>query len=410
MSQRCLAAVVSGFVLVLLAAPAAGASTIVGSSLLPSAAGRCNTNVCTAVQTSGGSGTIQAPTSGVIVAFRIKHGPVTPTTATVGFKVLSGSGPSFTHVVQTRQFPFAPENRAAGGITTVSEVDANGRPRGVPIAGGQRIAAVVQDASGDPSQSVHFIANQPGATVGVVDLRPRRRAPRTTTQVTNFEVLINGTLEPDADEDGYGDESQDNCTTVANDQSSNPCIGPPPPPPPPPGDPVLGRSFVVEPVNGQTFVKGGSGAFELLTRPRRLRIRSLVDTRAGTARIRTARNRRGTLQSGDFFGGLFQVLQSRKRRARGLTELHLKGSSFSNCEAEASSRGRARLRVTTQPPRRARAGRKLQRALPDASGATARPPCAARSGGRSTAATARSPGSPAAGSPSASSAARRRSS
>ena len=181
----------------------------------------------------------------------------------------------------------------------------------------------------------------------------------------NFEVLINGTLEPDADGDGYGDESQDNCTTVANDQSSNPCIGPPPPPPPPPGDPVLGRSFVVEPVNGQTFVKGGNGAFELLTRPRRLRIRSLVDTRAGTARIRTSRNRRGTLQSGDFFGGLFQVLQSRKRRARGLTELHLKGSSFSNCEAEASSRG-ARAFGSRRSRRVVRAlGGNSRRALPD---------------------------------------------
>jgi hypothetical protein len=37
------------------------------------------------------------------------------------------------------------------------------------------------------------------------------------------ELMVNATLEPDADADGWGDETQDNCPTVANDQTSNPC-------------------------------------------------------------------------------------------------------------------------------------------------------------------------------------------
>ena len=331
MAQRC--AAVLGAALLWVAVPSAGASVTVGSNLSLNPTGRCATNLCTAVQMSGGSGTIQAPSSGVIVAFRIKHGPVMPATAVVGFKVLSGTGPSFTHVLGTRQFPFAPENRSSGGITTVEELDANGRPRGVPIEAGERIAAVVQDASGNPAQSVTFFGSQFGATVGVVGFDHVSGTANYNSN-SEFEALINGTVEGDADRDGYGDETQDNCSTVANDQTTNPCVTPEPPPPPLSGPPVLGESFVVEPVNGQTFVKRGSGAFELLTSPRRLPMRSLVDTRGGTARVRSARNRRGTAQSGDFFGGLFQVLQSRKRRARGLTELRLKGSSFSNCDAE----------------------------------------------------------------------------
>ena len=320
--------------LALIAASSAGAAVTVGSSLSLSPTLRCTDNVCTVVQISGGSGTIQAPSAGVIVTFRIKHGPV-PEGATVGFRILSGSGPSFTHALRTRQFPFAAENRSGGGITAVGELDANGRPRGVSIAAGERIAVVVQDAGPFP---FGFIAEQTGGRAGFLG-SDHLSGTASYEGYDGLEVLINGTLEADADRDGYGDETQDNCKTVANDQTTNPCLSPPPPPPPPPGPPALGRSFVVEPVTGQTFVKRGRGAFQLLARPRRLPMGSLVDTRGGTARVRSARNRRGNTQSGDFFGGLFQVLQSRNRRARGLTELRLKGSSFSNCEAEAASPG-----------------------------------------------------------------------
>ena len=52
----------------------------------------------------------------------------------------------------------------------------------------------------------------------------------------------------------------------------------------------------------------------------------------GRVRLQTARTRGGSRQSGQFFSGLFQVLQSRSRSARGLTELRLKGSSFASCK------------------------------------------------------------------------------
>ncbi len=48
-----------------------------------------------------------------------------------------------------------------------------------------------------------------------------------------------------------------------------------------------------------------------------------------------------------FLGGVFQVVQSRKRRAKGLTELRLKGSSFRRCRTATlgEGAGAARRRV-----------------------------------------------------------------
>ena len=60
-------------------------------------------------------------------------------------------------------------------------------------------------------------------------------------------------------------------------------------------------------------------------------IGSFLDTRRGTVRMVNATGTGSRTQSGTFRRGVFQVLQSRARRARGLTELRLKGSSFRRC-------------------------------------------------------------------------------
>jgi hypothetical protein len=40
------------------------------------------------------------------------------------------------------------------------------------------------------------------------------------------ELLLNADVEADKDGDGFGDETQDNCPSVANDQTDNPCPRP----------------------------------------------------------------------------------------------------------------------------------------------------------------------------------------
>ena len=63
---------------------------------------------------------------------------------------------------------------------------------------------------------------------------------------------------------------------------------------------------------------------------------AFLNTRRGSVALTSARNRLGGTQTGTFGGGLFQVLQSRKRSAKGLTDLRLKGGSFAGCRARRS--------------------------------------------------------------------------
>ena len=136
---------------------------------------------------------------------------------------------------------------------------------------------------------------------------------------------------------------------------------PPPPPPPPRGplkladlpDPVQGVTANVEPVGrGPVLVgirAGSAGVararasqkgvrFVPLREARQIPVGSFLDTRKGKVRLQSARDRRGTRQQGDFGSGLFQVLQSRKASARGLTDLVLKGSSFTSCRSAKRSK------------------------------------------------------------------------
>jgi hypothetical protein len=108
--------------------------------------------------------------------------------------------------------------------------------------------------------------------------------------------------------------------------------------------PVLGKAVTASVVRGKVFIKvpgGGASArasqkgadFQPLTAKRSIPVRSILDTRRGTVALRSARNRKGRIQTGRFADGVFQVLQSRKRSAKGLTELRLTGSAsnFKRC-------------------------------------------------------------------------------
>jgi dipeptidyl aminopeptidase/acylaminoacyl peptidase len=140
--------------------------------------------------------------------------------------------------------------------------------------------------------------------------------------------------------------------------------GPPAPPPPAGGgagggpgtptgigDPTLGVDVIVEPVSGAVLV-GAPGALVKLTSPRRIPVGSLVDARRGKVRVISATGRPGERQSGTFSGGLFQVTQSKKPSAKGLTNLILKGSSFRGCAGKgargASTRTIRRLQASAK--------------------------------------------------------------
>ena len=103
------------------------------------------------------------------------------------------------------------------------------------------------------------------------------------------------------------------------------------PPPPPPDTPtaVLGRLFVAQVVSGTvTIATRVGGPFTPLGEATEIPAGSFLNTRRGTVRLTAATNTAGKTQSGNFSRGLFQAVQSRRRSAKGLTELRLKGGSF----------------------------------------------------------------------------------
>jgi hypothetical protein len=120
-------------------------------------------------------------------------------------------------------------------------------------------------------------------------------------------------------------------------------------------DPQLGVDFNVQEVAGQVLVgiragaaratRGGAKAsqkgiqFVPLSQARQIPVGSFLDTRRGTVRLQSARNRAGARQTGDFAGSIFQVKQSRQRRARGLTDLVLKGGNFRRCASGRRGKG-----------------------------------------------------------------------
>jgi hypothetical protein len=105
--------------------------------------------------------------------------------------------------------------------------------------------------------------------------------------------------------------------------------------------PGLGVRTVLERISGTVRVRrpaGGAQAsqkgrsFAALTVPRELPVRSFIDARRGTTRLTTARTpREDQIQDGLFAAGVFQVLQSRRVRSKGLTEVRLKGGNFGRC-------------------------------------------------------------------------------
>ena len=108
--------------------------------------------------------------------------------------------------------------------------------------------------------------------------------------------------------------------------------------------PTLGEDVNVGEVNGKVLIavpsRGARTAqkgveFVPLKKARQIPVGSVLDTTDGTVALSSAKDRAGKIQTGKFAAGLFQVLQSRKRAAKGLTELRMKGSAagFRSCRS-----------------------------------------------------------------------------
>jgi WD40 repeat protein len=99
--------------------------------------------------------------------------------------------------------------------------------------------------------------------------------------------------------------------------------------------PKLGETVNVSVVSGTVLVKTrGQAGFQTLAQARQIKVGSQLDTKKGVVRLASAAGK-GKTQSGDFGRGVFQVAQSKSAKAKGLTDLTLKGGSFGSCKGSA---------------------------------------------------------------------------
>jgi len=250
----------------LLSAGSAGASVVFGSDLTNSADKPiCSTSIfnvdCTFAiagldpsdQAPGGA---VAPSSGVIVGWRVKVG-AGGSSHEARLRVIHGTKGSGGEVVTLP---------AAAGVYSF--------PARLSVQAGDELGIDVADTS---EATKAFIANSSDPSGKVDDWEPplkdgEERAP-SGNDVPNTELLINATIEPDADHDGYGDETQDACPTVAN--NGGPCPPSPPPAPIAPAFPL--DTKITKGPKGR--VKGSRAKFKFRSEPAGAKFECKLDRR-----------------------------------------------------------------------------------------------------------------------------------
>jgi len=192
-----------GLVVAVAAAPAFAASTV-GSRLSARAdfSTSCRASGCTL---SAGAA---VPSSGVVVRWRLRAA----TGGVARLRVLRPEGDSLVTV-------------SVGGLERLSRRHAAGRD--VTYVFNARLVVEKGDELAlDTGHGAAAVLHRRAGASGVSIFTPSGPdfAPMPVGAPLNgAELLLNADVEPDADGDGFGDETQDNCPRIPNDQTSNPC-------------------------------------------------------------------------------------------------------------------------------------------------------------------------------------------
>jgi hypothetical protein len=205
--------------------PVASGAVTIGSDLDHPAndAPNCGMVNCTFAQKTliagnTAPGGLTSPISGVAVRFRVNYVGAAPS-APITFRVLRPAGAGKFTGAGTSAGLFPPNT--IGGATY--SVDAR-----IPVRAGDSIGI-------DCCVGVqHMIAYRPpgihvseGSTYGWFPALADGSAPTpSNSDDPDYEILANADVEPDADADGFGDETQDACPTNAATQGACPATAP----------------------------------------------------------------------------------------------------------------------------------------------------------------------------------------
>ena len=166
---------------------------------------------CTVTQAAEPAVTLTAPISGVITRWRVRSISL----GTVTLRVLRPN-PDGTFTALASSVPQQMTQRPAAGRDARYTFNAR-----MSILEGDRIA-VDRDRRG--GGIFRNRSSSPSFQTGIfVPPLPDNQAALMQQGQAGVELMLNADIEIDADADGFGDESQDNCAKVPNDQTSNPC-------------------------------------------------------------------------------------------------------------------------------------------------------------------------------------------
>jgi hypothetical protein len=259
----------------------------------------CPAEPCTSAHqllppTNTAEGGLLAPSDGVVVKWRIKVGDAAGPVGPVALRI-TRPGDSDTRTGAGTGVARAP---AANQVSVFDER--------LPIQAG--------DAIGIDHMNATAFAGTAGAASAVWwdPPLPDGETPRTALPA-DLELLVNARIEPDADLDGFGDESQDRCPTDGSTQGPCDPDPPPPDPPPEPGEPSL-RLFVGKHPQIDKRLKVRAVGFADSS----LKLRVYVDPRGGAcAAGPSAQPRRAERIISRTVSGEFRVEKRHKMKSRG---------------------------------------------------------------------------------------------
>jgi hypothetical protein len=204
---RLAALAASALALGLVTAPVAPAATTLGSSLVfngnGALTGGCNP-LCTIIPVDvNDANPVTSPTDGVIVRYGVQPADGAGVYSTVRVRVLQAAGGG----------SFVGEGTGPTQQTTVSHGNTffDLKP-GVPIKAGRYIGV---DTARNGTTSASTWRGVGGASYRKATTPVPDGSAGTTTEQLNSEAYVQATVEPDADGDRFGDESQDKCIGVA---------------------------------------------------------------------------------------------------------------------------------------------------------------------------------------------------
>jgi hypothetical protein len=206
------------------AAPATAAE-LIGSPLTGAPTnlicGGCDASAVELAAPSGSTFPLSPTKDGVVVSVRVRYSDPGAAPDNFGLTLLTAVGGTVFNARQPDRLPvFSPPANAPAGTLEIVPKDASGNPRGVLIHSTERLGMFEDN---DPGHSGPAVLSAPvtGAQTGIV-LGIQNSGPADYSIVaSNADLLVQATVEPDADGDEYGDETQDQCPT--NGSTHGPC-------------------------------------------------------------------------------------------------------------------------------------------------------------------------------------------